>query len=57
MISSDVIARMVTEVATGKPHTVEGPEALMLYDQLEDECAELREQGIDIEVPVEIPDL
>ena len=57
MIPADVVSRMLVEVAAGKPRTIEGEEAEKLYDQLEDECAEIREQGLDVEIPYEIPNL
>lgn len=56
-MNSDDLVKMTVEVATGKPRTFEGAEAERIYDQLEDECAEIREDGFDIEIPYELPDI
>jgi len=56
-MNSDDLVRMTIEVATGKPRTLEGPEAEAVYDQLEDECAAIRDEGLDVEVPFELPDI
>lgn len=55
-MTSEDVSKMVVEITTDKPRTFTGPEAEGMYAQLENEIAEIQEQGLDIDVTAEIPD-
>jgi len=51
------ISTMLVEISTNKPRSFKGPAAEALYKQLENEIAEIRARGLEVDVPSEIPDL
>lgn len=56
MIDSEDIQTMLVEIATGKPPSLNTPEANRMRKKLIRECEEIRAKGGGIDVPWEIPD-
>lgn len=55
-MTSEDVSKMIVEIVTDKPRTVEGPEAEGMYTTLEQEIADIQAQGLDVDVTAEIPD-
>lgn len=56
-MDSDDIIKMLVEIETGKPHSVQMPGAEAMYAQLQKECDDIHAKGGTVEVPHEIPDV
>ena len=56
-MTSEDVSKMLVQVVTGAPRTFTGPEAEGMYAELEEQVADIQEQGLDVDVSAEIPDL
>jgi len=57
VIDTDDLITMMVELETGKPPSLNTPEANAIREKLRKECDEIRAKGGMVDIPFEIPNL